>query len=285
MSLRDGDADGGDALPDDVLAAEYVLGTASRQQRLELEARRVDEAALAERIVWWEARLHPLSLTVPSVAPSAACSERIRRVIREQGAGRTPLSAVPDGTARPDADVDRGSARPASPSRSRRTRQMKRWRALAIAATLASVALGALLAVAVGELRRAVTIANAPVPEPVEPARRTALSLLRDSDGNAQYIVEVRDDDSVSITALNREPAQADTSLQLWMADGVSGELRPVGLLPRDAWSSVELSSVPLIEREPAFAVSVEPPGGSPEAGPTGNVVFQGTIHPIGDAR
>ena len=113
----------------------------------------------------------------------------------------------------------------------------------------------------------------------------SAVSLLRDEEGLPRYLVEIdASDSSVRITALDAPPVATDASLQLWMADGASGELRAIGLLPTDPWSSLRLERVPLVETEPAFAVSREPPGGSPEPGPTGDVVFQGTVHPLGEA-
>ena len=165
------------------------------------------------------------------------------------------------------------------------------WRAGAIAASVIAASLVALL---LGQVRGVpgdggatdVAAAAPPASESSATAEApTALSLLRDSEGRPRYLVEIDESDSsVRITALDAEPVAQDASLQLWMADGASGELRAIGLLPSDPWSSTRFESVPLVENEPAFAVSEEPPGGSPEAGPTGSVVFQGTVHPLGDA-
>ena len=165
------------------------------------------------------------------------------------------------------------------------------WRAGAIAASVIAASLVALL---LGQARGVpgdggatdVAAVAPPASEPSATAEApTALSLLRDAEGRPRYLVEIDESDSsVRITALDAEPVAQDASLQLWMADGASGELRAIGLLPSDPWSSTRFESVPLVENEPAFAVSEEPPGGSPEAGPTGSVVFQGTVHPLGAA-
>jgi len=317
MSLPDTPTDDPDTV--DMLAAEFVLGTLDRGARLDVEDRRAVDALLDERITWWERRLQPLALAVPVATPSLECQRRIVRRVRRRAAenassveaNRPPpaSSAASQMAVPPAADADDSAAASAqrkvtqasatsvdrasvTPIRSRRTEaepaELSRWRALGIAASLTALALGVLLAGRVGLPRGAVQdMADAPPQSlPVQAAvQRTALSLLRDAAGQPRFIVEIRADDSVSITALNREPAPLDSSLQLWMADGVSGELRAVGLLPDEPWSSIELDDVALVDREPAFAVSVEPPGGSPQAGPTGEVVFQGTIHPIEDAR
>ena len=256
---------------------------------------------LDERVRWWEQRLLPLALTVPPVTPSAECRRRIVRRVRRRAAEKglagpaATRAGVPGGsTDAPSTDVATSLAARREAREASELPALSRWRAFGIAASLTAAALGVLLASRVGVLTvdgdgQRLTTADAgagsaaPVVDGV--SERAALSLLRDESGQPRFIVEIRRDDSVSITALDREPATGEGSLQLWMADGVSGELRPVGLLPGQPWSSVQLDDVPLIEREPAFAVSVEPPGGSPEAGPTGDVVFQGTIHPIGDGE
>ncbi len=171
------------------------------------------------------------------------------------------------------------------------------WRGAAVAASVVAAGLLALLvgqmAGAPGDGSGAQTAATVAAPAPgseiaAAPSATatppTALSLLRDGEGRPRYLVEIDEtESSVRITSLDAEPVAADTSLQLWMADGGSGELRPIGLLPSDPWSSLRLESVPLVDDRPAFAVSEEPPGGSPEAGPTGSVVFEGTVHPLGD--
>lgn len=169
------------------------------------------------------------------------------------------------------------------------------WRGAAVAASIIAAGLLALL---VGQIGGAPTrgpadtsvAATVPDPAPASPASSTAtspsaVSLLRDGEGRPRYLVEIDEtDSSVRITALDADPVAQNASLQLWMADGVSGELRPIGLLPAEPWSSLRLERVPLVDERPAFAVSEEPPGGSPGAGPTGSVVFQGTVHPLGEA-
>jgi len=294
----------------DMLAAEFVLGTLDRGARLDLEDRREVDALLDERVRWWEQRLQPLALAVPAVAPSAECRRRIvRRVHRRAAEQAAAPATLPEADpwavstddrsqgAGGDLAARRGVTDLAAARRARHGEEMPalgRWRAFGIAASLLALSLGVLLAAGVDPAAWSGEVGDGAVAGPevdIAPRQvaaatdRTALSLLRDADGRPRFIVEIRSDDSVSITALDREPATPASSLQLWMADGVSGELRPVGLLPDDPWSSVRLDDVALIEREPAFAVSIEPPGGSPEPGPTGDVVFQGTIHPIGTER
>ena len=61
------------------LAGEYVLGTLTAQQRLEVEQRLPDEPALRAAVDAWEARLLPLTALAEPVTPSAGLWSRIER--------------------------------------------------------------------------------------------------------------------------------------------------------------------------------------------------------------
>jgi|GEM_PF-3562094 len=241
-----------------------------------------------------QAETHARSRERSDRAESAAAATATTTPLAEDPGGNTAgvagVAAAPLGAEAIDRPTGARRVGPIAPTPIKRQvdeqPEVSRWRAFGIAASLMAVALGVLLAGGAGvrspsaDATGEPVVAAAPEADPAT-SRRTALSLLRDAEGQPRFIVEIRADDSVSITALDRDAASLESSLQLWMADGVSGEVRAVGLLPGDPWSSIELEDVPPVERESAFAVSVEPLGGSPEAGPTGEVVFQGTIHPI----
>ena len=317
----DGSPDRDEVATLDALAAEYVLGTLDGDARLVFERLVERDEAVRALVVGWEARLQGLSEGAPRREPPAALRTRVVEAVRGAGAGTSaPRTRVPDdpspvgaprrppagagpalGAARdpepssepssgpPPAVRSRPVPRPVPPSvaapEPREAANDAGWRAAAIAASVVAVALLALLAGGFPDAPTgdAADVATA-APSATSPAP-TALSLLRDDEGRPRYLVEIDESDSsVRITALDAAPVARDASLQLWMADGASGELRAIGLLPDEPWSSLRLEGVPLVDREPAFAVSEEPPGGSPEAGPTGSVVFEGTVHPLGDA-
>jgi anti-sigma-K factor RskA len=60
-----------------LIAAEYVLGVLSAQERREVERRLAHEPALAADVAFWEERLAGLADTVAPVAPSADTWDRI----------------------------------------------------------------------------------------------------------------------------------------------------------------------------------------------------------------
>ena len=67
-------------------------------------------------------------------------------------------------------------------------------------------------------------------------------------------------------------------ALQVWTAEP-EGSPRPVGLLDPDAVQVFDVSADP----GDAFAVSIEPQGGSPTGAPTGEVVYHGTLIAVPD--
>ena len=311
------DATGIDAL--DTLAAEYVLGSLDAEQRALFERLLERDEVLVTLVVDWEARLQGLADGVERQAPSEAFAERVREAVRSAdaasgsagaegpvriaGASAGPAanrSSVPSDrpvvAREPDIDLGlepRAGPTAAEPARTPapaprtvvRTREVAApdagWHAGAIAASVIAAALLALLAGGFAGLqgptdRTAALAADAP------PA---ALGVLRDADGRARYLVEIDGAESgVRVTALDVEPVPADASLQLWTIDEASGEPRAVGLLPAGPWSSRRLGLASPVDGAPALAVSEEPPGGSLEPGPTGEIVLQGTVHELGSA-
>jgi anti-sigma-K factor RskA len=68
-----------DAEARDALAAEYVLGTLDARAAREVAQALAGDAALAEAVARWEARLAPLSALAPPEAPPPALWPRIER--------------------------------------------------------------------------------------------------------------------------------------------------------------------------------------------------------------
>ena len=78
---------------DDFAAAEYVLGTLDRSERVTLAARRLREPELDEAINAWEERLAPLADAIPEIEPPRDLLPAIEARIR--GASpEAPGSAV-----------------------------------------------------------------------------------------------------------------------------------------------------------------------------------------------
>lgn len=75
------------------LAAEYVLGTLSLEERRAIQARMAGDAALREAVGRWEARLLPLVQLAEPVEPSARLWPRIAASLAP--AGRTSATGLP----------------------------------------------------------------------------------------------------------------------------------------------------------------------------------------------
>ena len=98
---------------DDFAAAEYALGTLDASERATLAARRLREPDLDEAILAWEARLAPLAEAVPEIEPPRDLLPAIEARIR----GASPEA-------------------PGNGAIVELERSIRRWRAMAIAASL-----------------------------------------------------------------------------------------------------------------------------------------------------
>jgi len=101
------------SLDDDFAAAEYALGTLDASERATLAARRLREPDLDEAILAWEERLAPLAEAAPEVEPPRDLLPAIEARIR----GASPEA-------------------PGSEAIVELERSIRRWRAMAIAASL-----------------------------------------------------------------------------------------------------------------------------------------------------
>ena len=113
---------------DDFAAAEYALGTLDASERATLAARRLREPDLDEAILAWEARLAPLAEAVPEIEPPRDLLPAIEARIR----GASPEA-------------------PGNGAIVELERSIRRWRAMAIAASL----FAGVLAIGLSPARRA----------------------------------------------------------------------------------------------------------------------------------
>lgn len=104
------------------------------------------------------------------------------------------------------------------------------------------------------------------------------VAVVTPEDATSAVIVEVDlEAGTASIRPVGVTVPEGRT-LQVWTAEP-EGSPRPVGLLDPDAVQVFEVSADP----GDAFAVSVEPEGGSPTGAPTGEVVYHGTLIAVPD--
>ncbi len=227
----------------DGLAAEYVLGTLTREERQVVADRRVTDKELDRAIEAWERRLAPLVETISPVSPSPNLYNKIRaqigpsqQVVSTEGA-RT--------TARPSrgplaqrlcwCNCCRGLPR----RRPRLSRNGRSQRSEAVCG---------------GSRQRR------------RPAGFPAHGRYQDENG--------------VITAVN-PPAQSDKTYQIWMVSDKMPKPKSLGMvnkrgemqmMPMESRSEMDLLM------NASFAVSVEPMGGSPTGAPSGPVMFTGKL-------
>jgi anti-sigma-K factor RskA len=242
----------------DALAGEYVLGTLTAAERQAFERALARDSALRAVVRSWERRLAPLDDAVPEEMPGAAVWLGVAANLqRPQARATAPSGEEPIGAAPAPASV-------VDIARLRRSRRL--WRGWAIAAS----ALAAGLAIAVGLQQFA---------DKAAPAQQYLAVVNRGGDQPA-LIVRV---DLASRTVLVRPvaaEAPAGRSLELWVIEqGHSPKSLGVvaGTNQRLTFPAVfgaQAGPVP----KATFAVTLEPPGGSPTGGPTGPVVYTGEL-------
>src|SRR5271166_4573821 len=227
---------------DDLAAAEFALGALSPAERAALAARRLREPGLDAAIRAWEARLAPLAEATPPIEPPADYFPAIEARIRSASADPDPII------------------------RSLR-RSVARWRIGAIATS----AIAAVLAV--GFAAREATHERIP---------REYVAILQKDAASPAFEVTVdldREEFTVRPVAAKPLPGKA---YELWIIDaklGAPRSLGVIGLAPRaESLAGYDRAVV----ENATYAVTVEPPGGSPNGKPSGPPVFVGKLIPVG---
>jgi anti-sigma-K factor RskA len=232
---------------DDFAAAEFALGTLSPGERAALAARRLREPDLDEAIRAWEERLAPLAEAAPAIEPPGDHLVAIEARIRAASSSATAPS--------PDAAV----------VTLRRT--VARWRIGALAAS----GLAALLAV--GLVARETTREAAP---------HEYVAILQKDAGAPAIEVTVdldRRELRVRPVAAQAPPGKA---YELWLIDAKLGAPRSLGVVGGEPRAASLSAYDPAIVENATYAVTVEPPGGSPDGKPSGPPVFVGKLIPVG---
>jgi anti-sigma-K factor RskA len=229
---------------DDFAAAEYALGTLAAAERATLAARRLREPELDEAIRAWEGRLAPLGEATPEIEPPRDLLPGIEALIR---------GAPPDA--------------PANPAVLTLRRSLARWRAAAIAA---SVIAGAL---AIGFIAREITRQSVP--------REYVAILQKDAASPAIEVTVNLDKQELSVRPVEAR-APPGKSFELWIIDAKLGAPRSLGVIG-EASRAASLSGYdPAVLQSATYAVTVEPPGGSPDGKPSGPPAFVGKLIPVG---
>lgn len=114
------------------------------------------------------------------------------------------------------------------------------------------------------------------VMKPDTPDVLQPIAVLSGTQPDAQFVVSLDKSKSViQVSALNVALPQ-NKNLQLWVIKG-SAAPQSLGLINSPNSSVFPLSSGPL-DNQTVLAISLEPIGGSRQAGPSGPVIFQGKV-------
>ena len=227
----------------DAMAAEYVLGTLSREERIAVQERRAQEPKLDRAIADWERRLGPLSEVIAPVAPSPNLYSKIRAQI---GLSQHVVAL----RAREEA----------------LKRRISRWRGAALGMT----AMAASLAAVVGWQRIH--------PAPDMPTKYVAVLQTGKQTPPFLLMVDTKTDTFV-ISAINA-PRPPGKDLEVWLVHDEMPKPKSLGCF-KDGQMDVRSMSDGKdhdMFMNATFAVSLEPEGGSPTGAPTGPILFSGKL-------
>ena len=226
-----------------LLAAEYVLGTLRGPARRRFERMRAEDAVYCVEIDAWERRLSRLTEALPERTPPPHIWQALEREI----AGEDVKAAQ------------------------RSTgiwRNLGFWRASALAAAAAAILLT--LAVVTGE--------RSSVPHPGLPS---GLAVVSDEAGRAVALLRTDEGGkTLSIEALGALEPPEERSLELWLVPADGGAPRSLGLVALAPGEAKAVAVPADLPPAAAFAISLEPSGGSAGDAPSGPILYQGAHSP-----
>ncbi len=237
------------AMLQDCLAAEYVLGTLRGPARVRFSRWMREDAALARKVAEWETRILPMSAAVRERKVPARVWESI--------------AARLGGTDRP--------------ARRGLWENIAFWRGLGLAASGTAAALFvAAIAVPPRQL-------DAPPPVLVQvPSNEVGaayLAVLTDPKTHKPVLLVSagRKSSDLFVKTLDKSIHVDDKSLELWALPAGQAP-KSLGVLGADDRMKLRLQAVAdeSLGNVPALAVSLEPKGGSTTGAPTGPVLFSG---------
>jgi anti-sigma-K factor RskA len=274
----------------DALAAEYVLGTLTSEERASVELLAAKDSGFAGRIASWERRLGTLEAMVEPVEPPPEVWTGIRERLGEV----VPDAAMrlPEVVTATERDTDASNVIVLA-------RRVRRWRGTA--ALTGALAAVLLLAIGLGRYRpellppqlqppvqtkvvekvveRVVEkVVEVPAPAPPGPGRFVAV-LQRDAGAPAFLLTVDVNNRTLTVRRVAATP-EAGKSHELWLVSDKLPAPRSLGLVgageftQRAALASYDAETI----NSATYAVSLEPEGGSPTGAPTGPVLFTGKL-------
>lgn len=226
----------------DRLAAEYVLGTLRGSARRRFDALLPAHPALRAAVVRWQDALVPLAASIKPIPPSPKVWAGIEARLFQERAQQVALAARP----------------------ARWWQSVLPWRAATGLATAAALSLGMVLSLP--------KPAQPPVVVVLSPSDAAAAGAL----SKARFVASVSADGrGLVLKPIETLAIGSQRALELWAVPG-QGAPRSLGLV--SAAGATTVIRAQLLRNTAAFAVSVEPPGGSPTGLPTGPIISVGKL-------
>lgn len=249
----------------DRLAAAYALGTLRGGARRRFETVAREHASARAAVLLWQGRLASMTeLQSPNDAPSPAVWQRIDNLVqldKEQAAMAKARRTAP------------AAAGAASPSGW--WGNLTLWRTASTAGAVSAV-LAIVTTIGVrDDLSREIGELRAQLQAP--PALEYVAVLNDDRAGAAMLVTIDPGSNRLTLQRVSGFEVAADKSLQLWALPR-SGVPHSLGVLTQEPTLQLAIDGRDVRE-VPTLAISLEPSGGVPsETGPTGPVLFKGTL-------
>jgi anti-sigma-K factor RskA len=262
------------------LAAEYALGTLEADERVQVETMMSVDKDFAALVEAWERKLGALNQMVGSVEPSADLWDKIRIAAGLSGPQlelelpQAPPQPAAPVVAQPDVPMVAGPDGAADAANIVKfSRQVRRWRGIAAAATAVAAALLALVAVQVTNPDL--------LPPGLRPSAPAQYVAVLQKDGSSPAFILTVDAGTKNFTVrkvgATTEPGK---SYELWLVSDKLQRPRSLGVIggndftTRPALAAYDSDTV----NQATYAVTVEPEGGSPTGVATGPIVFTGKL-------
>jgi anti-sigma-K factor RskA len=272
------------------LAAEYALGTLDADERVQVETLMSVDRDFTALVESWEFRLGVLNQMVGSVEPRPEVWDRIKAAIGISEP-QAPL-VLPEAPLPPQPVASEGFAPAPAVDDSnviRLARQARRWRSIAsftsaiAAALVALIAIGAyqpdLLPDAIRPKPRT-QVVEVKTPPTQAPPSAQYVAVLQKDGGSPAFILTV--DAATRNFTVRRVGAQPEPgkSFELWIVSDKLQRPRSLGVIGGNEFTTRPVLSGydPELVNQATFAVTVEPPGGSPTGVATGPIVFTGKL-------
>ena len=282
--------------PDDqeLLAAEYVLGTLHAEERARARALAGMDLGFAAAVRAWERRLGELNVLVAAVEPPPELWNRIKAGIageapsREARAPAVELPRVAEApTLSPPPTPETPPAEDRGPEILRLRRRVWRWRKVSLWLFLIGAAIAGFGALRethpeylpAGLRPNMKTLEVTKTVEIPSPKPAQFVAVLEKEGAQPAFLVSFDLERRTVMVRNVSAPPQPGKSYQLWLMSKKFSSPRSLGVIGTEEYSRPQLAAYdPVILNSATYSVSLEPEGGSPTGVPTGPMVYSGKL-------